>query len=191
MILVATNSYGQLDIAGGNDNVIRKNNSTDDTLLLYEYKYYFDPLYNAILRNISFLSCWDEDVVSCYCFWVQEKNMDNNSKIISYYNKDTIIIASGYMVKGKPHGVFKIYCPSFPYCDINEIQDYSIADIIYFKGRILAVYFYNKNEISVRKKSIAFGRRTRTVIVGNISDQKARKFFRKNDDLIKNKLSIK
>src|SRR5690554_7238506 len=128
------------------------------------------------------ICCLDEDGAS-YCFWIQEKNMNNNSKIINYYNKDTIIIASGYMVKGKPHGVFKIYCPSFPYCDINEIQDHSIADIVYSKGKILAEFYYNKGEVLVRKKSIFFGRKTRRVIIGEISDRKARKFFRKNGNL--------
>ena len=181
-ILGATSSYGQLDIMNVYGNVTRENNSTDDTLFLYEYKYYFDPLYNAIFKNIGFSSCLDEDGAS-YCFWIQEKNMNNNSKIINYYNKDTIIIPSGYMVKGKPHGVFKIYCPSFPYCDINEIQDHSIADIVYYKGKILAEFYYNKGEVLVRKKSIFFGRKTRRVIIGEISDRKARKFFRKNGNL--------
>jgi hypothetical protein len=179
IILGTTNSYGQLNTTNWHDIVARESKITDDTLLLYEYKYYFDPFYNAILRNTSFSSCWDEDEAH-YCFWIQERKINSNSKIINYYNKDTIIIASGYMVNERPHGVFKIYCPSFPHCGINEIQDHSIVDIVYFKGKILAKFFYNEDEILARKKSILFGRKTRTVFIGEISDKKARIFFKRN-----------
>ena len=55
-----TTLYGQLDIENNSINVRKGGNNINDTLLFYEYKYYFDPLYNAILRNISFSNCWEE-----------------------------------------------------------------------------------------------------------------------------------
>lgn len=179
--LSITNVYSQLDI---NDyEKVVSVDSTDDTLLLYECKHYFDPLYNAILKNIGFSSCWDKDEIS-YCFLVQEKSINNDSKIIKYYNRDTIMTAFGYIINGKPHGIFKIYCPSFPYCEMNEIQNSSIADIVYFKGKILAEIIYDNDKILVRKKSRLFSRKTRTVIIGEVSDRKAQKFFRKNENLV-------
>lgn len=115
-------------------------------LHLFEGGFYYDPIYNKYLKNTLYSSCWSSEFEQHikatndtmeYCFFVAAVyREDIFDGLIQYYNSDSLMVMSGTMLKGKPHGRFLIFCSSFPYC--KSVDNFPIRELIYIKGKLIS-----------------------------------------------------
>ena len=134
---------------------------------VFEAKHYFNPVTHQNERNVYFSSCWNADRSRQlgHCFYIRTIDRHSSTKVplndVEYLNGDSLLMGTGTFRKGRPHGVFKIYCDDFPYC--LTVQSTPIQEIFYLNGKLkLDIHFDINGKVKKQRSRQFFWRWTRT-----------------------------